>query len=159
MGLALALQVELLPGGEYLRCDGGAESAARGARPQVGASYARGFKRCVLPLRGDTDGPAEYTVRLRFPLLEDRQAKNVSFDIKLQGDIVAKAFSPAQAAENTERPAYLEFSGVRVDRNLELELICSGDATSQESAPVLSGLEILCTSRKTQTDAKQVALR
>jgi outer membrane protein assembly factor BamB len=156
MGLSFPVQVDLLPGGEYVRCDRAPELTAR---PQVGASYASGFKRCVLPLRGDTDEPAVYTVRLHFPHLEDRQANTAAFDVKLQGDIVAKAFNPASAPGNTEQPAGLEFSGIRVDRNLELELICSGGTMSQEAAPVLSGLEVVCTSEKAQTDDRQVAAR
>jgi hypothetical protein len=72
-----------------------------------------------------------------------------TFDIKLQGDIVTKAFDPAQAVRGTP----LEFTGVRVDRNLELEFISADKAT----APVLSGLEVLCTSPTTGTKARQVA--
>ena len=150
MGFSFPVQVELLPGGEYVCCDGEAEAIARTDRPRPAASYAKGFKRCILPLRDDADGPAEYTVRLRFPLPEDREAKKISFDVKLQGNIVAKAFTPAQTAEDSQPPACLEFSGVHVDRNLEIELICSGDPASRESAPVLSGAEVLCTSKAVQ---------
>jgi outer membrane protein assembly factor BamB len=131
MGFSLDLQVELLPGGQYLH--GETESTAP-TDQRVGTSYAKGFKRCVLPLRGDTDGPGEYTVRLYFPRSENTKTDGTRLDIKLQGNTLAEAFEPANAS------APLEFPGVRVDRDLELELICPGNA-----APVLSGLEVICT--------------
>jgi hypothetical protein len=130
MGFSPDLQVELLPGGQYLRNE--TESAVP-AEQRIRTSYAKGMKRCILPLRGDTDGPAQYTVRLHFPAPEGGSATR-PYGVKLQGNSVAEAVDPA----NTSTP--LEFPGVRVDRDLEIELIGPGDA-----APVLSGLEVICT--------------
>jgi len=47
---------------------------------------------------------------------------------------------------------FLEFTGIRVDRNLEIELIGSGGP-----GPVLSGVEVLCTNMKPETKAGQMA--
>jgi hypothetical protein len=143
MGLALDMQVEFETGGGYLDHETEARTIAGTDPRQIDASYARGLKRCILPLRGDTDGPAEYIIRLHFPLPEDLPANQTGFDIKLQGTTVTKGFDPKQAAEGPHRSASLEFPGIRVDRNLEIELVCRDDAG--EPAPVLSGLEVLCT--------------
>jgi outer membrane protein assembly factor BamB len=137
MGFSLDLKVEFFPGGKYVRRDNESQAAAPSDRPQVGPFFAQGIKRCTIPLRTDADGPGEYTVRLYFPASAASGTNKPTFDIKLQGDIVAKAFDPAQAARGTP----LEFTGVRVDRSLELEFIPADKATT----PVLSGLEVLCT--------------
>ncbi|MBM4024516.1 MAG: hypothetical protein FJ280_03815 [Planctomycetes bacterium] len=102
----------------------------------VGSSYAQGMKRCVLPLRGEADGPGEYTIRLYFPLAGSTATNKAPFDIKLQGTVVARAFDPSQSAGTP-----LEFPGIRVDRHLEIEFVRGNDGT----APGLSGFEVLGT--------------
>ena len=140
---------EFFQGGKYVRPDNEPRTAAPLDHPQMGSSFAQGIKRCIVPLRADADGPGEYTIRLHFPSSAASGTSKPAFDIKLQGTVVAKAFDPAQASRNTP----LEFSGVRVDRNLELEFIPADKAT----APVLSGLEVLCTSPTAGTKTGQVA--
>jgi hypothetical protein len=143
MGFSLDLKVEFLPGGKYIAHGSGPERMTTPDDVQVTSSFAQGIKRCVVPLRTEADGPREYTVRLHFP---SSTAGKPAFDIKLQGDIVARA-------TDAEQGASLEFGGVRVDRNLEIELISSGG-----TVPALSGLEVLCTDA-TDAKAKQMAMR
>jgi len=159
MGFSLDLQVEFASGGQYVCRSSESVSAAAVSRPWVLASYARGLKRCVLPLRGEADGAAEYTIRLHFPQLADQQSGLPVFDIKLQGKTVARAFDLSQYAAGAGRQAPLaEFSGISVDRDLELELLSpDGAATSTASAPVLSGLEVVCTKEAGNAAGRQVA--
>jgi len=138
MGFSLDVKVEFFQGGKYVRPDNEPRTAVPSDRPQVGSSFAQGIKRCIVPLRADADGPGEYTIRLHFPPSAASGTSKPAFDIKLQGNVIAKAFDPAQASRNTP----LEFTGVRVDRNLEIEFVRPDDAT----VPVLSGFEVLCTS-------------
>jgi hypothetical protein len=112
-------------------------------RACVTSSFAQGFKQCVIPLRGEKDGPAEYTVRLYFPPPTEPASGKMTLDIKLQGNVVAQGIKPAQRVEGTDPVAPLEFTGIRVDRNLEIEL--NGSDTAM---PVMSGLEVLCTGTK-----------
>jgi hypothetical protein len=107
-------------------------------------------RRCTLPLRGDADGPAEYTIRLYFPPVAGSGADQATFDIKLQGNVVAKAFDPGQSQQG----ASLELTGIRVDHNLELEFI----RADEKIMPALSGFEAICTSPATGTKTTQVAL-
>jgi outer membrane protein assembly factor BamB len=140
MGLALDVKVEFLPGGKYVSHSGVPERMTVPDRACVTSSFAQGLKQCVIPLRGEKDGPAEYAVRLYFP--PPASGKTI-LDIKLQGNVVAQGIDPTRPAEGTDPVMPLEFTGVRVDRNLEIELNGS-DAT----VPVLSGLEVLCTETK-----------
>jgi hypothetical protein len=148
MGFALDLRVELFPGGEYVSRAALWPTEA-GLECPVRSSSAQGVKRCTLPLRGDADGPAEYTVRLYFPPAANSGENGATFDVKLQGNIVARAFDPGQAPQG----ASLELTGIRVDRNLEIELV----RADEKVMPALGGFEAICTSPATGAKAKQVA--
>ncbi len=152
MGFALDLKVEFFAGGEYVsHASLPPTEAAVGAThaSPVRSSFAQGVKRCTLPLRGDADGPAEYTIRLYFPPAANSEENKATFDIKLQGNIVAKAFDPGQAPQG----ASLELTGIRVDRNLEIEFI----RADEKMMPALGGFEAICTSPATGAKIKQVA--
>jgi outer membrane protein assembly factor BamB len=150
MGFALDLKVEFFPGGEYVS-HARSEYRLQAAHDRVNAelqtlelecpvrsSFAQGIKRCTLPLRGDTDGPGEYTIRLYFPPVANSGVSKATFDIRLQGNIVAKAFDPGQAPQG----ASLELTGIRVDRNLELEFL----RPDEKTMPALGGFDATCTS-------------
>ena len=142
MGLALDVKMEFLPGGNYVPHYGVPDPMTEPGRSHITSSFAQGVKRCIIPLRDETDGPAEYRVSLCFPL---PAASKASVDIKLQGNVVAKG---------VESTGLAEFAGIRVDRNLEVELVSqAGDA------PVLSGLEVLCADKPSATEARQVTRR
>ncbi len=148
MGFVLDLKVEFFPGGEYVS-HASLPPTATGLQCPVRSSFAQGLKRCTLPLRGELDGPAEYTIRLYFPSAADSRPDKATFDIKLQGNIVAKAFDPGRSPEG----ASLELAGLRVDRNLELEFIRADEKTM----PALGGFEAICTSPAAGTKTKQLA--
>ncbi|MCU0914417.1 MAG: PQQ-binding-like beta-propeller repeat protein [Planctomycetes bacterium] len=152
MGFALDLKVEFFPGGEYVSHASlpptATEVGATHASP-VHSSFAQGIKRCTLPLRGEADGPAEYTIRLYFPPTADSGENKATFDIKLQGNVVAKAFDPGQSRQG----ASLELASIRVERNLEIEFIRADDKTM----PTLAGFEAICTSPATGTKTSPVA--
>jgi hypothetical protein len=159
MGFALDLKVEFFPGGEYV-AHARSESRLQAAQDRVNAelqtpacpvrsSFAQGVKRCTLPLRGDTDGPGEYTIRLYFPTAAKSGENKATFDIKLQGNVAAKAFDPGQAPQG----ASLELSGIRVDRDLEIEFV----RANEKIMPALGGFEAICTSPGAKPEIKQVA--
>jgi outer membrane protein assembly factor BamB len=145
MGFALDLKVDFFPGGKYVRTDSNLQATA-GSDCPVGVSYAQGVRRCVVPLRGETDGPGTYTIRLHFPTDAGEKspapAAGGPFDIKLQGNVVTKGFDPGRPSGTP-----LQFSGIRVDRDLEIEFVRADNV----GTPVLSGLEILCTSPATRS--------
>jgi hypothetical protein len=150
MGFALDLKVAFFAGGEYVSHAALSPTEAGLACP-IRSSFAQGVNRCTVPLRGDADGPGEYTIRLYFPPGANSGENKATFDIKLQGNIVARAFDPGQSPQG----ASLELTGIRVDRNLEIELV----RANEKVMPALGGFEAFCTSPVAETKAKQVAQR
>ena len=158
MGFSLDVQVEFFEGGGYLYESSESPPVARTDTPWLFASCARGIKRCVIPLRGENDEPATYVVRLYFAELEDRQLGEAGFDIRLQGNTVVEAFNVAQHAGGAKRTVSIEFPGIEVDRNLELEFIPhAGNPLAPQAAPALCGLSVLCAEQKKDTKDKLTA--
>ncbi|NQT83420.1 PQQ-binding-like beta-propeller repeat protein [bacterium] len=160
MGFSLDLQVEFFDGGGYFHQSSESAPVARTDTPWVFTSRAKGIKRCVIPLRGKNDEPATYVVRLYFAELEDSQPEETGFDIKLQGNTVVEGFDIAQRAGGARRAVSIEFPGIEVERNLEVEFIPHGDtASSPAKATALCGLAVLCAEQKKSTEAKLTAQR
>ena len=140
MGFSLQLQTEFLQGGGYVSRNSEAEATTDSEHSWVFASYARGLRRCVVPLLAERDGPADYTVRLYFADLENQQQGQRVFDIALQGKVVVEGFDIVKEAGGSQRALTRQFQGVKVDRNLEIELIPKGEqASSLSQAPILCG--------------------
>jgi len=110
--------------------------------PWVFTSWARGLKECTIPLLGKRDAPATYSVELSFSGLEpvslNQKQEPPLFDIKLQGKVVQKGFSP-----KTDKPTSLQkFDGIPVKDNLHLELVPLNES-AKKMQPALSGIEII----------------
>jgi len=143
MGFSFELQTQFVQGGGYFRQNDDIQPVAGTDDLWVFSSCARGLKRCVLPLLGEGDDPAEYTVRLYFADLENGQAGRRVFDVQLQGRTVLEAFDPSKESGGSRRAIVREFSGVRVERNLEIELVPRDEGISSTSRmPILSGVEV-----------------
>lgn len=160
MGLSLDLQVEFLEGGGYLSRNADAEPVAGTDGPWIFASYARGLKRCVLPLLDKGDKPAKYTVRLFFAELENDQAKDRVFDVKLQGQMALDGFDIVKEAGGSHKAIVREFQNIPVDGNLRIELVPSDEETSSmNQAPLLCGVEVLRARTTKVTEKQRVAQR
>ena len=110
--------------------------------PWVFTSWARGLRSCTITLLGKKDTPATYTVELSFSGLEpvslNQKQEQPLFDIKLQGKVVQKGFSPQSG-----KPTLLQkFEGVPVKDNLQLELVPQNES-AKSMQPALSGIEII----------------
>jgi hypothetical protein len=101
--------------------------------PWLYSSWADGLKELTLPLLGEGDAPATYTVRLHFAnFREDRQA-DVVFDVKLNGRTVATNVTlPASGAQ----PVVSEFGDVGVTGELTIEL------EPKQGTPLLNAIEV-----------------
>lgn len=106
-------------------------------RPWLHASGCRGLRKFTLPLRGDGDGPANYTVRLHFAELEAKPGECL-FDVMVQGKRVAEDFDPAAENPGKRVPKTLELSGIAVEDGLEIELI------PKKGLPCINGAEAVC---------------
>jgi hypothetical protein len=105
--------------------------------PWLFSSNARGLLKTELTLLGKDDPPARYTVNLYFAELEDAQAGERVFDVKLQGETVAAGLDVAAEAAGARKALIKKFSGVSVTDKLTIELVPHGDAQ-----PILSAIEV-----------------
>jgi len=144
MGFSFELQTEFFEGGGYFRQNSETESVSGADDSWIFSSCARGLKRCVVPVLGAGDEPADYTVRLYFAELENARAGSRIFDVKLQGETVLAGFDLSREADGSHKALVKEFLGVRVTRDMEIELVPSGNATAPASEmPILSGIEVI----------------
>jgi outer membrane protein assembly factor BamB len=146
MGFSLELQTEFFDGGGYIHRNSESESVAGTENPWVFTSYGRGLRRCVLPLLRKEDSTAEYTVRLYFAELENKQENTRVFDIKLQDKTVFKDFDIVKQAGTSHKAVVREFKNIQVSKDLELEFV-PGEQTSStmSQAPNLCGVEVVRT--------------
>jgi hypothetical protein len=143
MGFSFKLQTEFFEGGGYFRQNSEIQPVAGDDDAWVFSSCARGLKRCLLPLLGEGDEPAEYTVRLYFAELENEHPGGRVFDIKLQGQTVLGGFDLSKEAGGSHRAVVREFPGVKVSRELEIELVPKDkELSSTSNMPLLCGVEI-----------------
>jgi hypothetical protein len=104
--------------------------------PWIFTSGARGMTRFAVPLRAKEDGAAAYTVKLYFAELEQAQAGQTVFDIKLQGETAAESVDVIAEAGGTRRALVHAFSGIAVDGELEVELV------PKAGMPIVSAIQV-----------------
>lgn len=110
----------------------------------VYTSWAKGLKKCTLPLRGTKDGAANYTVRLFFAdLSEPSKTASRVFNVKLNGKTVLRQFDPAKVKDADRATIMREFTDIRVDRNLTIELVPANSEGLEDNYPILNGIEVV----------------
>jgi len=143
MGFSFDFKVELNASGGYSRISEEANSLAGVDKPWVFASGVRGVKRCVVPLLGEGDAPAKYTVALYFAGTDGKNADNEPPAVKLQGNMASGKTVSAGGSDAVFKTTVLSFEGVEVSRDLEIEIGPNGDSSSGSSSPMLCGVQIL----------------
>ena len=142
--LKFRVEVALYPGGGYFRHDPARLQIGGTDAPWVFRSGARGLRQCVVPLVGDGEGDAVYTVRLAFAELDDGAKPGTRvFDVKLQGKLVAKGVDVAKEAGGIRKALVREFKGVAAKDKLTIELVAPANPPAAEQTPVLQGVEIV----------------
>ncbi len=143
LGFSLKLGMDFFGEPEYARRNSETGAVDGNGTPWLFASCARGLRRCVVPLLSKTDEPAEYTVRLYFADFENEQAGKRIFDVKLQGQTVLDGFDITREAGDSYKAFVLQFRGIAVSNNLEIELVVQDKKTvSNNSVPDLCGVEV-----------------
>ena len=99
----------------------------------------RGLKWCEIPLLGDGDQPARYAVRCHFAAVDPpgSQSDPAVFDIKMQGQVVARTVSVSRDAGGTRRALVLAFDDIDVTDKLRMELV-----PQNNTPPTISGIEV-----------------
>ena len=135
--LNLNLAESFTTGGRFVSDDGDTTEANPRPASWVYSSSARGIKRCTVPLRGEGDSPARYSLRLYFTSgRADRPAGLRVFDVHVQGQVVLKNVDAAKAGKDG-RTVMLEIPNVSVKDQLTIELVPKAG-----SQPMLSGIEV-----------------
>ena len=159
MGFAFEMNVEFLDGGAYFRENDEDDPLTATDKPWLVTSCARGVKRCTIPLRGRNDGPAQYTVTLHFAELEDLKPGQRIFDVMLQGRTEQEGLDIVKTAAGTRRAITKSFSGIPVDRNLDIEFVPKNqNRAAPGSPPLLCAVEVTLektTPNKTKALARQ----
>lgn len=107
------------------------------ATPWVLTSGLRSLQSCQIPLLGKDDEPARYRVSCYFAALDPDQTELGTFDIKLQGEVVAEKVNVRRDAGGARRALTLTFDDIPVTDNLQLELVPHDGAV-----PTIAGLEM-----------------
>jgi len=136
----LKLETRLLPRGGFY--DRGGTAVAGTDLPWVFSSGCRGLFRCGVPLVGEGEPPALYTVRLGFSDPDQEAAGRRVFDVRLQGKTVLTDFDVARAAGGRDAAVVREFKDVEVQGTLVIELVPKGTAAGPESLPLLNAVRI-----------------
>ncbi len=141
--LPLTIDVSLFPGGGYFNHDATRLEIDDPQKPWVFCSGLRGLRQCKIPLAKPDDGTARYTVRLAFAELDNPAAGKRVFDIRIQGQVVAKAFDALREAGGPNKPLIKEFKGIQSDGELSVEFVPAAANPAPDEQPVLQGIEVV----------------
>jgi outer membrane protein assembly factor BamB len=141
--LPLKLQQEFALNGGFVR---GLDLAAADAAAQtwLQSCGARGLTRCRIPVLGDADGAALYSVRLHLRSAAEATPGACTLTISLQGQKVAEGLDLVAAAGGPGRVLVREFHEIRADSVLDLAV--SGPAPSGTTPPqwIVTAVELTC---------------
>jgi hypothetical protein len=142
LDLPLEIQPKFLPGGGYYSHNTESHAVANADEPWLFASGARGLARCEIPLLGEGDSPAKYTVRLYFSEPNAVKPGERLFDVKLQGNTVLNGFDVAKEAGGPRRAITREFRDVPVSKTLVLDLVPGNADPTPTQLPIIAAIEV-----------------
>jgi len=118
--------------------------------PWLYATATRGLRKCEIPLLGELDGSALYTVRLHFSDPDNDAPGRRVFNVRLQGKTVLKNLDIVKETGGRDRALVKEFKGIAVTDRLAIDLISppsSNRHSSVSSLPIIAGIECIRTQR------------
>ena len=84
-----------------------------------------------------------YTVRLHFAEPDNVVPKQRVFDVKLQDTVVLKDFDIIKEAGGRNTAVVKAFNGITADKTMELQFIPKAGKLTEETVPILSGIEVV----------------
>lgn len=112
-------------------------------KPWVFSSGCKGMTSCDVPLLGEGDAPASYTVRLYFVETENTEPNRRVFTVKLQGKPVLKNYDVFAAAGGANIARVEEVKGIKVEKNLLIEFAPKKEKPAPAEMPVINGIEVI----------------
>ncbi len=122
LDVRLDLKPRFVKGGDYETSSEGHVETNVAETPWLYSSWARGLEQLTLPLLGEKDQPANYTIRLHFTAGIDDSAEKSVLEVAFDGKPVVTDLSLAAPSEKGLRPVVKEIRNVRVDKNLVIDL-------------------------------------
>jgi hypothetical protein len=113
--------------------------------PWLFVSGCSGLTKCTVPLLKEEDGAAIYTVRLGFCDAENSRPGQRTFDVRLQGNVVAEDFDILREARGPNRAVVKEFEGIEVQDNLVIELTSQVPEPKPSQQPIINSIEVIRT--------------
>jgi outer membrane protein assembly factor BamB len=124
---------------------GGFTSVSAATQPVAGTdtnwlytSWASGLSDLTIPLRGKTDGPSAYDLKLHFAQIREGSAK---FDVEINGKVVLSDLTLTHEADSNPAAVVKAVSGVNVERDLTIRLISKADGQAKGRV-VLNAIEV-----------------
>ena len=144
-GVKFSLNEQFIQNMGYFCQDFKGVSVARSDNPWLFTSGGLGLLKLNIPLISDVWGQdaGVYTVRLGFMATSgDRKGERV-FDVKLQDKAVMRRFDILKTAGAPNRAVIKEFSGIKVNDNLVVELVPQALNPTITQAPMINFIEII----------------
>lgn len=129
------LKPSFATGGGFYALNDGATNIKEADTPWLYASGGRNLTKLDLPLLGKDDSPAKYNVKLHFASIEDEAPNKATFDIKLNGKIVAEKVN-IESEAGVGIALVKEFEGIDVTANLLIELVPTDEKTQTRISAV-----------------------
>ena len=147
LDLALALETQFMPQGEFFSNDGDTTEFSPLEGRWITSSGARGLTRCSLPLLGKDDKPAVYQLRLCFSKGENDKSSQRVFDVQVQGQTVLENVDAAAEADVGEVKIIREIKDIEVTDSLVIDLIPKAKTPNGFDLPILSAIEVVRSTR------------
>jgi hypothetical protein len=134
------IKAKLSPGGGYYDQNDQVVEVGQAETPWVFTSGVRGLERCELPLLGEGDEPAKYTVKLCFAEFESCEAGQRPFAIKLQDVEVDSHIDVVDETGGRGIALVKEYRGIEVSDALSIELVARAEQSGEAALPRLCGI-------------------
>jgi hypothetical protein len=138
-----ALDVTTFPGCGYFNRAAEHCPIAETDTPWLYSSGCSGLRRLIIPVIGENEPGALFTVRLGFAETQHRRPGERVFDIKIQDKLVQSGFDIFRTAGRPYKAVVRQFTGIKVGDRLDIRLIPAAKEPSKTQAPVLNTVEIL----------------
>jgi len=136
LDVKLDLKLKFASGGKYHSINEHRVNLSGDETPWLYSSWAGGLTGLTLPLLGEGDAPASFTVRLYFAETRPGEQGTSTFDVKLNGELAASDIV-LDGTLKSPRAVVTVIKDVKVTDNLKIEFV------ADQGMPLLNAVEVL----------------
>lgn len=139
LDVRLDLRPQFETGGDFNNVEETRVAPSASDTPWLYTSWADGLRQLTLPLLGEGDEPASYTIRLHFAEARSGAKEPTVLNVRFNGKEVVEGLSltPAPDEDSAVKPVVREIRNVRIERELVIDL------RAQHGTPVLNAIEAI----------------